>query len=280
MSRIHPTAIVDPQAQVADDVEIGPFSIIGPRVKIGSGTKIGAHVIFRNWVEVGKNNVFHDMSVIGDTAQDVNFHNLEQGKVVIGDHNIFREHITIHLPKVQGNETRIGNYCYLMATTHVAHDCHVGNHVIMVNQTGLAGHVIVDDHAFLSGHVMVHQFVRVGSYAIIGGGTKATRDVPPFTMVNGNPAVAYGLNVVGLKRSQMTPAERSAIKQAFQILYLKGLPLPKAIAQLENELLPSLPAASPELLRIEYFVKFLKNSQRGMVFHHSAKIGTGEMDIA
>lgn len=279
MAKIHPTALVDSKAELAEDVEVGPYSIIGPQVKIGPGTKIGAFVVFRNRVEVGENNTFHDQSVIGDIGQDVHFRNFEEAKVVIGNHNIFREHVTIHQPSVPGNTTKIGNHCFFMATTHIAHDCQVGDHVIMVNQSGLAGHAIVHDHAFISGLVMVHQFCRIGSYAIIGGCTKVTRDVPPFTMVNGNPALAYGLNVVGLRRAQMSQAERSAIKQAFQILYLKGYSLSEALKVFENEFLPSLPEGSQERSRIAYFVEFLKGGKRGLVFHHSRKISEVDLDI-
>ncbi|MCS6984808.1 MAG: acyl-ACP--UDP-N-acetylglucosamine O-acyltransferase [Leptospiraceae bacterium] len=278
MPKIHPTAIVESGAELAEDVEIGPYSIIGPQVKIGKGTKIGAHVVFRHRVEVGEYNTFHDMSVIGDIAQDVNFHNWDEAKVVIGSHNIFREHITIHQPSVPGNTTKIGSHCYFMATTHVAHDCQVGDHVIMVNQSGLAGHAIIHDHAFISGNVMVHQYCRVGAYAILGGGTKVTRDVPPFCMVNGNPALAYGLNVVGLRRAKFTPEERSAIKQAFQILYLKDHSISKAIEILEKEFLPTLSEGSPRS-RVAYFIEFLKGTKRGIVFHHSRKGGGEEPDI-
>lgn len=270
MAKIHPTAIVENPANLADDVIVGPQAYIGPDVKIGPGCVIGIKATLVNKVTLGKNNKLFTGATIGENGQDIHFDNPE-AEVVIGDNNVFREQITVHQPSVKGNKTTIGNNCYFMADAHVAHDCHVGNHVIMVNKTGIAGHVEVGDNALISGIVMAHQFVRIGAYAVIGGVSKATRDILPFTMNNGNPALAFGLNAVGLKRSGMTPAERSAIKQAFQIFYLRGLSTPNAIDTIANELLPSLPAASPEYARIEYLAAWLQKSKRGFTFHSSRK---------
>ena len=270
MPKIHSSAIVENPANLADDVVVQPFAYIGPDVKIGSGSIVGIRSTIINKVTIGKNNTFHTGVMIGENGQDIHFNN-PQAEIIIGDSNTFRENITVHQPTKSGNATKIGNGCYLMADIHVAHDCHLGDGVIMVNKSGCAGHVQVGNNALISGLVMVHQFVRVGAYAVIGGVSKATRDVLPFTMNNGNPALAFGLNVVGLKRSGMTPAERSAIKQAFQLFYLKGASTSDAIQAIEHELLSSLPTDSPEKKRIQYLSEWLKISKRGFTFHHSRK---------
>lgn len=270
MPQIHPTAIVENPANLADDVVVGPHAYIGPDVKIGPGCVIGIKATLVNRVVLGKNNRLFTGATIGENGQDLHFDNPE-AEIVIGDNNVFREQITVHQPSVKGNKTTIGNNCYFMAVAHVAHDCHVGNNVIMVNKTGIAGHVELGDNVLISGISMVHQFVRVGAFAALGGVSKATRDILPFTLTNGNPALAFGINAVGLKRAGMTLAERSAIKQAFQIFYLKGLSTPNAIETIAGELLPSLPAGSPEYRRIEYLAGWLQKSKRGFTFHASRK---------
>lgn len=270
MPKIHPTAVVENPTNLADDVVVHAMAYIGPDVKIGAGSEVGVRATITNRVTLGKNNKIFTGAALGEGAQDIHFDNPE-AEIVIGDNNVFREFATVHQPTIKGNKTTIGNGCYFMAVSHVAHDCHVGNNVIMVNKTGIAGHVEVGDNALISGLVMVHQFVRVGAFAVLGGVSKATRDILPFTMNNGNPALAFGLNVVGLKRSGMSPAERSAIKQAFQIFYLKDLSTPKAIDAIQNELLPSLPEGSPERKRIEYIGEWLKTSKRGFTFHASKR---------
>jgi UDP-N-acetylglucosamine acyltransferase len=270
MTKIHPSAIVENPANLADDVIVHPFAYIGPDVKIGAGTEVGIRVSLVNRVTIGKNNKIFTGATIGENAQDIHFNN-PKAEVIIGDNNVFRETITVHQPTKAETPTRIGNGCFFMADAHVAHDCQFGNNIIMVNKSGCAGHVQVGDGALISGLVMVHQNVRIGAYAVIGGVSKATRDVLPYTMNNGNPALAFGLNIVGLKRSGMTPAERSAIKQAFQIFYLKDLSTPKAIEAIQQELVPSLPEGSAERKRIEYLAEWLKSSKRGFTFHSSKK---------
>jgi len=270
MPRIHPTAVVENPSNLADDVIVHPFAYIGPNVKIGAGSEIGVRATIINRVTMGKNNRLFTGACIGENGQDIHFNNPE-AQIVIGDNNIFRETITIHQPSKIGNTTRIGSGCYFMADSHVAHDCQLGDNVIMVNKSGLGGHAEIGDGALISGLVFVHQNVRVGAYAIIGGVSKATRDVLPYTMNNGNPALAFGLNLLGLKRSGMTPAERGAIKQAFQIFYLKDLSTTQAIETIAKEFLPSLPANSPEYKRIKYLADWLGVSKRGYTFHASKK---------
>ncbi len=270
MAKIHPTAIVENPANLADDVVVGPQAYIGPDVKIGPGCVIGIKATLVNRVTLGKNNRLFTGATIGENGQDLHFNNPE-AEIVIGDNNVFREQITVHQPTVKGNKTTIGNNCYFMADAHVAHDCHVGNNVIMVNKTGITGHVELGDNVLIGGITMAHQFVRVGAFAVIGGVSKATRDVLPFTLTNGNPALAHGLNLVGLKRGGFTPAERSAIKQAFQIFYLRDLSTSIAIEMIASELLPSLPEGSPERTRIEYLSRWLSTTKRGFTFHASKR---------
>lgn len=278
MPKIHQTAIVESGAVLADDVEVGPFTIIGPQVTVGAGTKIGPHVNLAGKVTIGeRNRLFHSVS-IGEPAQDVSA-NHSDGEVVIGSDNILREYANVHQPAKQGGKTIIGNNVFMMANSHVAHDCHIGNHVIMVNYAGIAGHAHVGDYALVSGLCMVHQFVRIGAYSVLGGCSKATRDTLPFSLNNGNPAVSFGLNLVGLKRNKFSPAERTAIKNAYQLFYLKGLSQSDAIKAIKEELLPSLPENSPEKNRIQYLTDFLISSKRGYTFHNSQRPASGDEDI-
>lgn len=270
MPKIHPTAVVENPSNLADDVIVQPFAYIGPDVRIGAGTEVGIRATIKNKVTIGKNNKIFTGAIIGENGQDLSFNN-PQAEITIGDNNTFRENITIHQPSKVGNATRVGNGCYIMADAHIAHDCQFGNNVIMVNKSGCGGYVEVGDGALISGLVFAHQNVRVGAYAVIGGVSKATRDVLPFTMNNGNPALAFGLNNLGLKRSGMTPAERSAIKEAFQIFYLRDFSTSKAIETISAELLPSLPPGSAEYKRIDYLAQWLKVSKRGYTFHASKK---------
>ncbi len=267
---IHPSAIIEPGARIGENVKIGPFCIIGPEVEIGDNTELYSNVRIVGKTKIGSGNRIFSGTVIGEDAQDVHFNNPE-AEIIIGDNNIFRENCTVHKPKIKGEKTIIGNKNYFMVNVHIAHDCIVGNNIVIVNNSGLAGHVTVDDNAMISGLSMVHQFTRIGSYAMIGGVSKVTRDIPPFTLVNGNPATVHGLNAVGLRRAGMSESERRAIRSAFKILYLRGQSAPKAVETIEKELLSTLPEGSNEKARIDYFVNFLKETKRGIAFHESAR---------
>ena len=197
---IHPTAIISPGAQIGADVEIGPYSVIGERVSIGDGTRIGPHVVLQGPTTIGKKNQFFQFCSIGEIPQDLKF-NMEDTELIIGDNNTFREFITINRGTAGGGgRTVIGSNCLLMAYTHVAHDCLIGNGVIMANNASLAGHIRIDDHAIIGGLSGIHQFVHIGSYAMIGGLSGVSKDVPPFTLAVGQRAILHGLNLTGLKR--------------------------------------------------------------------------------
>ncbi|AZR73950.1 acyl-[acyl-carrier-protein]--UDP-N-acetylglucosamine O-acyltransferase [Anoxybacter fermentans] len=257
MAKIHETAIVHPGAKIGKNVEIGPYSIIGPNVEIGDNTKIGPHVVIDGWTKIGCNNKIFFGASIGLEPQDLKFHG-EKSYLFIGDNNTIREYVTINRGTENGGgETRIGNNNLIMAYCHVAHDCQLGNHIIMSNAANLAGHVIVEDHAVIAGLAGIHQFVRIGKMAMVGAHTKVVKDVPPYIIVDGHPARVAGINVVGLRRNGISPELRQEIKRAYKILYRSDLNISQAIERMDQEL-----ETSPE---IEHFLRFLRNATRGIV---------------
>jgi UDP-N-acetylglucosamine acyltransferase len=253
---IHPTAIIHPGAALDTDVEIGPYAVIGEHVKIGRGTRIGPSAVVDGWTEIGENNQIFHLSSIGAIPQDLKYRG-EQTYLRIGNGNIIREFATIHLGTVTGDgETTIGNNNLFMAYCHVAHDCHIGNHVIMANGSTLAGHVTVEDFAILGGLSAVHQFTRVGESAMLSGGTMVGQDVLPFSVASGNRAKSYGLNSVGLKRRRFSPDLISRIKTAYRLIIRSGLRLDEALHRVRSEV-----PLSPE---IEHLIAFAERSERGI----------------
>lgn len=276
MADVHPSAIVESGAKIADRVKIGPFCIIGREVELGEGCELISHVVIQNKVKIGKNNRFFPYACLGMEAQDLHFDNFA-GHIEVGDNNVFREYFNTHLPKIKDGVTKIGSNGYFMANSHIAHDCIVGDNVILVNYAGLAGHVEIGNNALISGVSMVHQFCRVGEYAIVGGVTKVTRDVPPYCMANGNPATIPGLNIVGLKRSGMSAAERSIIKKAFQIFFLQNRSVSGAIEGLK-ELAKTIPdSETAQKSRLTSFIEFVAGGKRGIAAHSSnVRSGAGD----
>lgn len=219
--KIHQSAIVSPKAQIGDNVEIGPFCVIGDDVKIGDGTRLKSHVVVEGDTEIGKNNVIFPFAVIGVAPQDLKFKG-EKARVRIGDNNSIREHVTIHLGTQDGTmETKVGNNCLLMVGVHIAHDCTVGDHVIMANNATLAGHVEVGNHAVIGGLSAIHQFARIGQGAMIGGMSGVEGDVIPYGTVMGERASLAGLNLVGLKRRNLPREEIHALRNFFKKLFLE-----------------------------------------------------------
>ena len=213
---IHPQAIIDPSAKIADDVSIGPFSIIGADVEIGAGTWVGPHVVINGPTKIGKDNRIFQFASVGEKPQDLKFDD-EPTELIVGDRNTIREYCTLHRGTPGGgNVTRIGSDNLFMVSSHVAHDCIVGNHVILANATAIAGHVIVEDHAILGGYTTVHQFTRIGAHAFTGFSTAIDRDVLPF--FTGNRARAVGINKEGLKRRGFTAESIRALQEAFKLL--------------------------------------------------------------
>lgn len=256
MSLIHPTAIIDPSAVIADDVEIGPYSIIGPDVEIGSGTWIGPHVVIARLTTIGKGNKIYQFSSVGEDCQDKKYAG-EPTRLIIGDNNVIREGCSLHRGTVQDNGvTIIGNNNLLMTCVHIAHDCIIGDNTIIASDAAIAGHVKIDDWAIVGGASAVHQFCHIGAHAMCGGSTYVSKDVPAYLMVTGNPAQAHGMNVEGLKRRGFSPESISDLRKAYKTVYRKGLRLDSALAEVEAG------DVSPEL---QVFVDSLKASTRGIV---------------
>ncbi|MBI4549351.1 MAG: acyl-ACP--UDP-N-acetylglucosamine O-acyltransferase [Candidatus Omnitrophica bacterium] len=252
---IHPTAIVHPSAELGPGVEVGPYSIIEGTVRIGAGTKIGPRVTVEGHTTVGAQCEIFTGAVVGSVTQDKKF---KGGKcfLVIGNRNKIREYVTINPGTAEGTETRIGDDNLIMAYAHIAHDCVVGNQTTLANNATLGGHVSIEDRAIIGGLSAVHQFVRIGSLSIVGGCSKVVQDIPPYMMVDGHPAKAYGLNAVGLERADFPSEERLLLKRAFKIVFRSRLTVKSAVAQLESELPPS-----PAVLSL---IEFLKKSERGI----------------
>ncbi len=254
---IHPSAIIDPTARLAADVSVGPFTVIGPHVEIGAGTVIGPHVVIKGPTLIGQFNRIYQFSSIGEDPQDKKYQG-EITRLEIGDRNVIREYVTIHRGTLQDAAlTKIGDDNLLMAYTHVAHDCVIGNHVIMANGASLAGHVRVDDHAILGGFTLVHQFCQIGRQSFSGMGSVISRDIPPYVMVGGSPTKPRGINNVGMERRGYDPDAILQIKRAFKVIYKSRLKLEEAIEQLAT-----MAEQSPEVLPM---LDFLKQSGRSII---------------
>ena len=254
---IHPSAIIDPGAILAEDVSVGPFTIIGPEVEIGSGTTIGPHVVIRGPSRIGRENRIFQFASVGEDPQDKKYQG-EVTRLEIGHRNVVREYCTIHRGTAQDQSlTRIGSDNLLMAYTHVAHDCVIGDGVIMANGASLAGHVSVDDYAILGGFSLVHQFCRIGRHSFSGMGSVISRDIPPYVMVGGSPTKPRGINNVGMERRGYDAEAILQIKRAFKVIYKSRLKLEEAI-----EHLAAMAEQSPEILPI---LEFLQQSGRSII---------------
>ena len=219
MPHIHPTAIVDRNADLADDVRVGPYSLIGPKTKIGSGTEIGSHCVIENYTVIGRHNrMFHHVQ-LGQEPQDLKYRG-ENALLSIGDHNDIRENVTMHIGTENGGgSTSIGSHNLIMVNTHVAHDCHIGDHCVLSNNVMLAGHISIGDHAVLAGAAGVTHYVTIGRYAFIGGIAGVVHDCPPFMVSDGHPARPRGVNLIGLKRHKFEETSIDLLKRAYQGLW-------------------------------------------------------------
>lgn len=253
---IHPTAIVDPSAEVHADVEIGPYVVVDGPVKIGRGTRIMAHAYLTGWTEVGEDNEIHPGAVLGDAPQDRAYRG-EESYLTIGDRNIFREHVQVHRGTTPGSSTVIGSDNFLMASSHVAHNCRLGDHVVLANGALLGGYVEVGHHAFISGHCVVHQFVRVGELSLMRGLSGTSRDVPPYSIVDWQHRVR-GVNSVGLKRAGFDEQRIREIKEAFRTLFRKGRNLSLAVKEVE--------AKEKNSADVRTLLEFVRSSKRGVCF--------------
>jgi UDP-N-acetylglucosamine acyltransferase len=254
---IHPTALVDPKAEIGENVDIGPYSVVEKGVSIDEGTKIGPHVVIREGTQIGKRCQIYQFSSIGEAPQATAYRG-EPTLLQVGDHNVMREFVTLHRGTVKGGgKTVLGNQNFIMAYSHIAHDCQVGNHVVMANGATLGGHILIEDHAILGGLAAIHQFCRVGTHAIISGLTGVSQDVPPYMMAAGNRAKLYGLNSVGLKRHQFSEQEIKALKKAYRIIFRFGLTLEKAMKTVEEDDIFQLP-------KVQHLLEFIQHSKRGI----------------
>jgi UDP-N-acetylglucosamine acyltransferase len=252
---IHPTAIVEPGAKLAPDVQVGPYSIIGPEVEIDSGTVVGPHVVINGRTRIGKHNHIYQFASVGEANQDKKYSG-EPTETVIGDNNVIREFVTIHRGTAQDRgRTEIGDDNLLMAYVHVAHDCVIGDHCILANNATLAGHVVLEDWVILGGFTGIHQFCRIGSHAFTAIGAAVTKDIPPYLMADGQPVVPRGLNSEGLRRRGFSAEDIQTIKKAYKLLYRSQLTL--------NEALERIEALDAPLLRP--FVEFIRQSERGII---------------
>lgn len=256
MTRIHPTAIIHPKAQIADEVEIGPYTVIGEHVRLQRGSQIAAHVVIDGWTEIGEGCRIFPFASIGSIPQDLKFKG-EKSRVIIGKNNTIREYVTVNRgTEPGGGVTTVGDHNLLMAYVHVAHDCRIGNRVILANAATLAGHITVQDDAVIGGLTGLHQFVRIGRHAIIGGCSAVAQDIPPFVSAVGNRAKLYGLNTVGLKRHGFSEDQMTWLKTAYKILFRSKLSMKDAVKKIRDEL-----SHSPEAQELAVFVE---TSERGV----------------
>ncbi len=253
---IHPTAIVEEGARIGEDVAVGPYSIIGAGATIGDGCEIGSHVRIENCVTLGEKNRIFQGAVLGSPPQDLKYRG-EDSKLVIGSGNVIREYATLNPGTAAGEETRVGNGCLLMAYSHVAHNCIVGDSVILANSVNLAGHVEVEEFAIIGGVTPVHQFVKIGAHSFVGGGSRVPQDVPPFLRGAGNPMAIVGLNSVGLFRRGFSAASLGSLRKAYRYLYRSGLNTSQALERIEGEL-----ADCAEVVQL---LDFIRGSERGIV---------------
>lgn len=252
---LHPTAIVHPGAQVGAGCEIGPYCVVGEHVILGEKCKLHSHVVIDGHTRLGRENEIFPFASIGLKTQDLKWKG-GTTRVEIGDGNTFRECVTIHSATGDGEVTRVGSHNHILAYCHIAHNCALGDHIIMSNVATLAGHVTVGDHAVIGGLVAIHQFCRIGKMSMIGGCSKVVQDVPPFMLADGNPAETRTINKIGMERNGISETVQSALRQAYKILFREGLTISNALVLLEKEF--------SKLEEVQYLVQFVQSSQRGI----------------
>jgi UDP-N-acetylglucosamine acyltransferase len=255
MSEVHSTAVIEEGAQIGGGCHIGPYCVIGANVKLGHGCQLHSHVVIDGHTEIGEANTFYPFASIGPQTQDLK-HDGGTTHTCIGSRNTFREYVTIHSATNDGDTTHIGDHNNFLAYTHVAHDCQLGDHIVMSNVATLAGHVTVEDRAIIGGLAAIHQFCRIGTMSIIGGCSKVVQDIPPYMMADGNPATTRALNKEGLKRNDIAEETQAALKQAHRILFRENLTVTNAIEKAKAEI-----PANPEL---DHLLDFIQSSERGI----------------
>lgn len=257
MSKIDPRACIAEGAKLEAEVEVGPFAVIGSEVSIGKGTVVAAHAVIEGRVSMGAQNYIGSFAHVGGIPQHVNYKG-EDTSVVMGDRNRIRENVTIHKGTAEGNgETKIGSDNFIMVGSHIAHDCIIGNRIIMANLATLAGHVEVEDDAVFGGFVAMHQFCRVGRVVMAAAGTKMPRDAPPYSLVGGDPPRFVGLNRIGLKRTGMPEEAKKAIRKAYRLIFHKGVKLEEGVDRAESEF--------GQVEEVKHIIEFIRSSSRGII---------------
>lgn len=253
--RVHPTAIVHPEARMGAGVRVDAYAVIEADVQVGEGSAIGAHAILHGGCRIGRNVQVAPHAVLGGAPQILGFQD-RPSLVTIGDRSVVREYVTVHRSSREGGETRVGRDCFLMALCHVGHDCQLGDGVVLASYAGLSGHVEVGDRAVVGGQAGLHQFVRVGRLAMVGAASAVSKDVPPYVLATGNPCRARGLNVVGLRRANVAAEDRKALRKAYRVLYRSGLNTRQALAALRERM--------PEREDVAHLIAFVESSRRGI----------------
>lgn len=252
---VHPTAIIHPGAEIGAGCDIGPYCVIGEHVVLGGQCKLHPHVVIDGHTRLGRENEIFPFACVGQKTQDLKWKG-GVTRVEIGDYNTFREYVTIHSATGDGEVTRVGSHNHILAYCHIAHNCTLGDHIIMSNVATLAGHVIVEDYAVIGGLAAVHQFCRIGKMAMIGGCSKVVQDVPPFMMADGNPAETRTINKIGMERHGISEKAQSALRQAYKIMFREGLTVRNAVAKVEKKFLKQV--------EIRHLVQFIRCSERGI----------------
>jgi UDP-N-acetylglucosamine acyltransferase len=255
MKAIHPTAVVHKNARIGEGCFVGPYCVIGEHVTLRAGCKLHSHVVIDGHTTLGTRNEIFPFACIGSKTQDLKWKGGET-RVEIGDDNTFRENVTVNSATAEGGVTRIGSHNHILAYAHIAHECTLGSYIVMSNVATLAGHIAVEDHAVIGGLAAVHQFCRIGKMSIIGGCSKVVQDVPPFMLVDGNPAETRTINKVGLERNGVSEEIQNALKQAYKILFRDGFTIPNALAKIEAEV--------PTSAELKHLIQFVRASERGL----------------
>lgn len=254
---IDPRAIVSEKAQLGGNISIGPFSIVEDNVIIGEGTHIASAALIANGARIGKECRIHHGAVVGTIPQDLKFHG-EQTLIEVGDHTTIREYATLNRGTSERGKTTVGHHCFIMAYAHIAHDCSIGNHVILANSVNMAGHVSIEDHVVIGGMVPIHQFVRIGCHAMVGGGYRVTKDIPPYILAGHEPLTFQGLNIVGLKRRSFSPETISQLEKLYDLIYRSQYNVTQAVAKIKTDF-----PMSEEILHV---IDFIQNSKRGIIW--------------
>ena len=254
-TQIHPSAIIDPGAELGQGVIVGPWSMIGPGVTIGDGTQIGTHVLVEKDTTIGADCHLHQGAVLGTDPQDLKYRG-EETILTVGDRTVIREYATLNRGTADLTRTVVGDDCLLMAYCHIAHDCQIGNSVVISNAVNMAGHVFIEDWAIIGGLTAIHQFVRIGAHAFLGGACRTSQDVPPYTRAAGSPLKLYGLNSIGLDRRGFSREVRQALKNAYRAVFQGNLPLTQGLEQAEAE--------AEDFPEVRHFLSFIRTSERGV----------------